>query len=398
MQIITPANEAERLEALRSYGILDTSPEKEFDDLAALASSICGTPVALVTLVDAARQWFKARVGLDLAETPRDVSFCSHAIVEPNILHVANATEDTRFSTNPLVTGAPKIRFYCGAPLVDRHGFALGTLCVIDYQPKVLAEDKRKALGILAKQVVTQLELRRTVSELEMYQKKLDDLVDLRTRQIQSALKRIEDTYDQTLEALGAALAIRDYGTGGHSRRVTLCCLEIGKALGCSGEELKQIQRGAYMHDIGKIGIPDAILLKPGKLTPEERVIMEAHARIGYDLISPIAFLAGAAEIVLTHQERYDGTGYPQGLMGEEIPLGARIFSVADTLDAMTSDRPYRKALSYAAAQEEITKEAGRQFDPKVVEAFLSIPEETWNVIRSEVAASTLTRVRRADL
>lgn len=155
--------------------------------------------------------------------------------------------------------------------------------------------------------------------------------------------------------------------------------------MGVEPERLKHIERGSYLHDIGKIGIPDAILLKPGKLTPDEKQIMESHARIGYDLVSRIAFLAPAAEIVLTHQERYDGTGYPQGLLGEEIPLGARIFAVADTLDAMTSDRPYRRALPFAKAHEEIKREAGRQFDPNVVKTFLSISERTWNDIRGTV-------------
>jgi HD-GYP domain-containing protein (c-di-GMP phosphodiesterase class II) len=147
---------------------------------------------------------------------------------------------------------------------------------------------------------------------------------------------------------------------------------------------LKNIARGSYLHDIGKIGIPDAILLKPGKLTPEERLVMDSHTRIGYDLVCRINFLAGAAEIVLTHQERFDGTGYPQGLAGDEIPIGARIFAAADTLDAMTSDRPYRRALPFAAAKAEIIRESGRQFDPKVVEAFLSLPVSTWHEIRQQ--------------
>jgi HD-GYP domain-containing protein (c-di-GMP phosphodiesterase class II) len=198
-------------------------------------------------------------------------------------------------------------------------------------------------------------------------------------------MRRIEQTYDDTLEALAAALDLRDNETAGHSRRVTRYCLEMANAIGCSGEQLKQITRGAHLHDIGKIGIPDAILLKPGKLTAGEREVMQRHARIGYELVSRIAFLAPAAEIVLTHQERYDGTGYPQGLVGEEIPLGARIFAVADTLDAMTSDRPYRRALPFAAAQAEITRESGRQFDPEVVRVFHSISEKVWEDIRLEV-------------
>jgi putative nucleotidyltransferase with HDIG domain len=230
------------------------------------------------------------------------------------------------------------------------------------------------------------LEMKRMELELENYRQNLERMVEDRTKQLEAARRRIEMTYDETLEALGAALDLRDTETAGHSLRVTRCCQEVAKAMGISGDQLKQITRGAYLHDIGKIGVPDSILLKEGKLTPEEQLVMQSHARIGYDLVSRIAFLAPAAEIVLTHQERYDGTGYPQGLAGEEIPLGARIFAIADTLDAMTSDRPYRRALPFSAAREEIIRESGRQFDPKGVEAFLSIPSEVWENIRLEVA------------
>jgi response regulator RpfG family c-di-GMP phosphodiesterase len=234
------------------------------------------------------------------------------------------------------------------------------------------------------------LERKRLESELATYRENLEQMVEQRTKQLQAAMKRIEGTYDETLEALGAALDLRDTETEGHSRRVSCCCLEMAKAMGCTSEQLKQIARGSYLHDIGKIGIPDAILLKPARLTEEETAVMQTHARVGYDLVSRIGFLAPAAEIVLTHQEQYNGTGYPQGLMGEEIPLGARIFAVADTLDAMTSDRPYRRALPLSTARAEITRESGRQFDPEVVRVFLSIPDHVWERIRLEVAGARL--------
>jgi HD-GYP domain-containing protein (c-di-GMP phosphodiesterase class II) len=198
------------------------------------------------------------------------------------------------------------------------------------------------------------------------------------------------------MEALAAALDLRDNETAGHSRRVTLYSLEIAGRLNFSNDQLKQLERGANLHDIGKIGIPDSILLKPGKLTPEETAIMRTHVRIGYDLMSRVAFLASAAEIVLTHQEFYDGTGYPQGLAGEEIPLGARVFSVADTMDAMMSDRPYRQGRSYAVARAEIQHESGRQFDPHVVATFLAIPEETWVAIRREAIRMPSERIRES--
>lgn len=229
-------------------------------------------------------------------------------------------------------------------------------------------------------------DIKRMELELEDYRQNLERMVGERTKQLQSAMKRIELTYDETLRALGAALDLRDTETAGHSERVSRYTLQMAKNMGCSNDELRQIARGSYLHDIGKIGIPDSILLKEGKLTLEEIETMQTHVRIGYDLVSRIAFLAPAAAIVLTHQERYDGTGYPQGLVGKEIPLGARIFAVADTLDAMTSDRPYRRALTFSTARDEITRESGRQFDPDVVGVFLGVPEEVWEDIRREVA------------
>ena len=237
----------------------------------------------------------------------------------------------------------------------------------------------------LVSSVQRTLEMKRLELEIEHYKKNLENLVEQRTRQLQAAMRRIELTYDETLEALGAALDLRDTDTAGHSQRVTRYCSEIAQRAGCSPDQLKQIRRGAYLHDIGKIGIPDSILLKEGKLTAEETAVMQSHVRVGYDIVCRIAFLSGAAQIVLTHQEWYDGTGYPQGLAGQEIPLGARIFAVADTLDAMTSDRPYRRALPLAEAREEIRRHSGTQFDPSIVGIFESIPDEVWDAIRFDV-------------
>ena len=152
---------------------------------------------------------------------------------------------------------------------------------------------------------------------------------------------------------------------------MTAFTIAIARAMGLSKDQIAVIARGAFLHDIGKMAIPDAILRKPGKLTPDEILIMQEHCYHGYEILKKIPFLDEAAEIVYAHQEKYDGTGYPRGLKGEEIPLGARMFSVADTLDAITSDRPYRPAQSLTAARDEIKLWSGRQFDPKVVEVFL---------------------------
>ena len=155
--------------------------------------------------------------------------------------------------------------------------------------------------------------------------------------------------------------------------------------MGITGKALRDIRLGALLHDVGKIGIPDSILQKPGPLTPEEWKLMKKHPDLGARLLERIKFLEGAIPIVLNHQERFDGTGYPKGFRGKEIPLGARIFAVVDTFDSMTSDRPYRKALNYQAALKEIRENAGTQFDPEVAAVFTTIPPAEWKSIRSQI-------------
>jgi HD-GYP domain-containing protein (c-di-GMP phosphodiesterase class II) len=168
-------------------------------------------------------------------------------------------------------------------------------------------------------------------------------------------------------------LDTRDAETEEHSQRVTRYTELIGRRFGLPDEEIAHLCRGAVLHDIGKIGVPDAILLKPDRLSAREIEAMRKHPTIGYTMIAHIPFLAKAAEIVLYHHESYDGTGYPSGLAGEDIPLGARIFAVVDTLDAMTSDRPYRKALTFEEALAEIQRQRGRQFDPIIADTLLSV-------------------------
>jgi putative nucleotidyltransferase with HDIG domain len=230
------------------------------------------------------------------------------------------------------------------------------------------------------------IERRRAMSERRRYAQELEHSVSERTSELQDALAQIEETYQQTLQTLGAALDTRDVATQSHSERVTQYALAIGRMMEMPHGDLITLKRGVYLHDIGKIGIPDRILLKPDTLTPEEYTIMKTHPHLGMQLISRIEFLKDAADIVHSHHERFDGTGYPRHLKGHQIVLGARIFGVVDTLDAMTSTRPYREALSFDTAREEIARCSGTQFDPTVVEAFFAVPKDRWIQIRDDLA------------
>lgn len=243
------------------------------------------------------------------------------------------------------------------------------------------------------------LEKRGLKLENRAYQDRLERLVDERTKEVVLARDRISrlnddlrTAYDATLSALMMALDFRDNETQGHSIRVVEYTERLANQMGLTEPTLTDIRRGAMLHDVGKIGIPDAILRKPGKLNAEEWECMRLHPKLGYDMLKDIRFLERPSEIVLSHQERWDGTGYPNGLKGEAIPLGSRIFAAADTFDAMTSDRPYRAALTYEQARQELIDYSGTQFDPQVVEAFMHVPKEEWFEIRARVTAELAAR------
>jgi putative nucleotidyltransferase with HDIG domain len=237
----------------------------------------------------------------------------------------------------------------------------------------------------LVSTVLRALEHRHALEETHNYQQTLEQVVQARTEMLRQAMEDLEHSYDITLEALGDALDLKDSETEGHSKRVTAYTIALARAMGLKPTEIKVIARGAFLHDIGKMAIPDEILRKPGELTTPERDVMREHCTRGFHILRKIPFLSEAAEIVYSHQEHFDGSGYPNGLCGAQVPIGARIFAVADALDAITSDRPYRKAQSFDVAREEILRCSGTQFDPAVVEVFLKIPNELWHELRSEI-------------
>ena len=227
---------------------------------------------------------------------------------------------------------------------------------------------------------------RQSLEESHNYQQSLEQMVRARTEMLRHAMEDLEHSYDVTLEALGDALDLKDSETEGHSKRVTAYTIALARAMGIAPNEIKVIARGAFLHDVGKMAIPDKILRKPGVLTEDEQGVMREHCSRGYQMLRKIPFLSEAAEIVYCHQEHFDGSGYPNRIRGREIPIGARIFAVADTLDAITSDRPYRRSRTFDAAREEILRYSGTQFDPTVVEVFLKIPNELWQELRSEIS------------
>ena len=230
------------------------------------------------------------------------------------------------------------------------------------------------------------LERRQLLIEHREHHVLLEYRVAEATRELASALGELRQTYQATLEALGSALATREVGTELHSRRVHAYSIALARAHRIPESELEALGRGVLLHDIGKIGISDAILLKPGPLTPEEWQVMRTHPEVGRQFLDRIPFLRDAIPVVYHHHERWDGTGYPLGLAGSAIPLGARIFAVADAFDALTFDRPYSKAIPMADARERIRIAAGTHFDPAVVATFLAMPLDVFEAARARSA------------
>jgi len=234
------------------------------------------------------------------------------------------------------------------------------------------------------------LERKQLEREVENYRRHLEEMVSQRTQQLQLAMTELELSHSATLEALGSAIDLRDGPTAGHSKRVLLYSVKIAEAIGGMETQMKTLGMGAWLHDIGKLAIPDSILLKPGALNEQERQIMERHVELGYDLVKGIPFLADAAEIILAHHERRNGSGYPRGLSGDNIPMCARIFAVADSFDAMTSDRPYRLALPLRTARNVIYAGSGELFYPEIVDAFFAIDEDTRKLISADAQTASI--------
>lgn len=231
-------------------------------------------------------------------------------------------------------------------------------------------------LGQLSLSVARALEHRRLVRENEEYRLHLEQLVAEKTQALNTALRSLTHVHSATLDALSMALDFRDQSTSGHSRRVADLTAGVARQFGVNGSTLLQIEHGALLHDVGKLKIPDSILWKPAQLTDDEWVTMRKHPAYGYEFLCGIEFLKDAAELVFSHHERFDGTGYPRKVLGEKIPFGARVFAIVDSVDAMIYKRPYNTPISFRQAAEEVRRCAGTHFDPALIEGTLAYLEE----------------------
>ncbi len=239
-------------------------------------------------------------------------------------------------------------------------------------------------LAAIFSAVNSEIQKKEAIRKNEFFLRKLNNLQKEHRKNLKHALE-LEEIYDSTLENLMTALDLRDVETFGHSRTVAKYSQLLARTLGITDREpLDNIRKGALLHDVGKIAIPDVILKKPASLTSEEWKKIKLHPALGYGLIKEIKLLKEVGNIILYHHEKYDGSGYPKGLENDEIPLEARIFALADALDAITSFRPYRKERDFQIAKKEIQANSGTQFDPKVVDAFCSINLDVWEKIRFE--------------
>jgi putative nucleotidyltransferase with HDIG domain len=238
-------------------------------------------------------------------------------------------------------------------------------------------------IGALEQSISRTFRLLQMERESRAYRTSLEASIERRTRDLMRALRELEENYQTTLEALVLALDAREHETYAHSLRVRAYTLHLARLVSYPPALLTPLAHAALLHDIGKIAVADSILLKPGRLTEDEWRQMRRHVLAGEQILERIPFLRPSAAVVRHHHERYDGKGYPNGLAGEQIPLGARLFTLADTLDAMTSDRTYRKALALSDVQAEVARQRGRQFDPQIADLFLKIPEEVWKRVRA---------------
>lgn len=280
------------------------------------------------------------------------------------------------------------ITIYDILPVLDKMPLIFVTAASFDLAPAIEAIEQGAYdyLMLPPNEIDVRHALNRARTYLQLLQQNNDfhriGAMKAEVHALKKALSHMQESYYTTLEALVAALDAREHETANHSKRVSAYALLLAQCMKLPQDQLEDISLGSLLHDIGKIGVPDAVLLKPAALDQAEWVEMKRHPGVGFRILKDIKKLTDASQIVLSHQEKYDGSGYPRRLTKDKITIGARIFSVVDAFDAITSDRPYRKATSIESAKYEIAKYAGTQFDPDIVGVFLDVDEENWLVIK----------------
>jgi PAS domain S-box-containing protein len=359
-----------RMNALRK---IDLAVLSSFDLKLTLTISIdqimeqLGVDAADVMLLDAASTTLSFAAGrgfrqpaVERAKLRLGEGYASRVALEQRVIHIPDLAVEKRFIRQPYVKDEAFVT-YVGAPL-EAKGRVRGVLEVYCRAPLTIDQEWMDFLEVLAGQIAI------AVDNATLF------------KDLQRSNSELMLAYEATLEGWSAALDLRDHETEGHTQRVTEMTIELAEAMGIKAEELVNIRRGALLHDIGKMGVPDNILLKPDTLNEEEWQHMRMHAVYAYNLLSNITYLRDALDIPYCHHEKWNGTGYPRGLRGEEIPLAARIFAVADVYDALTSDRPYRKGWQSERALDYIREQAGTYFDPRVVDTFLTMPHHKLQV------------------
>lgn len=359
-------------------GSLD--PSEIMDITTRVVSETLSVPIVSLRLLDESGRnlvlragigWPPDQVGTHLVDLndPRDIAACS-AREQRTIMLDQDGHHSGAYELNHSISRLGLLSAACVPMIVG--GRLIGTIGAASYEGARFGPDERRFLALAADQAALALDRGDLV---QATRRQLRDLALMHDHAAEQT-RQLSQTYGITLAVLGDALELRDQDTMGHTERVVALAESIGRQLGLSEEELMHLRWGAYVHDLGKIGVPDAVLRKPGPLTPEEWELMQRHPEQGYHLLERLFFLSDALDVVRYHHERFDGKGYPLGLKGEEIPLLARIFAVADAYDAMTNDRPYRQAMSAKMALAEVHRHSGTQFDPSVVDALVHLPRK----------------------
>lgn len=356
--IVDPA----RLSALDALELLDTEPEEAFDRITRLAALCLDAPIALLSLVDHDRQFLKSAAGLPkgLTDLPAAGAFCRTPVETRAPLVVDDARADPLARADP---SAPPdgMGAFAGVPLITAAGHPVGTLCAIDAAPRRWSEREVRILTGLAEVALAQMEPHRP-------RPRRPDEASPRPGGSREQLGRDRE---DAVRRMARVVETRSEETGDHIARMSDLCAVLCLGLGFGTARTELIRLAATLHDVGKIAVPDAILTKPGPLTADERAVMQDHVLLGYEMLGDAddPVLALAATIALTHHERVDGTGYPRGLVGDQIPIEGRIAAVADVYDALTSARVYRGALHPRAAFAVMQEGRGTQFDPRVLDA-----------------------------